>query len=180
MKLIAKLLIAPLMAVGLAAMPTAPAQAAADPAPVYVKWWGWKGVHFTYRLTRAAKILNREVYDGCGGYPAVWEPPRELRISHPMAPSNYELKDLHVKYMGGYTPNIHVPHGIHPGMRTKRALRLLGSDRIKVKNEWRNAWIEVRPNGRTLLIFGSQGKVQMAAVVVRKKFAVRLANNPGC
>lgn len=171
------LLLLPLL-LGLLLIPAPGANAAGD---VHVGWGGWRKIDFGMKLTRAAKILHREAYDGCGGYPLVQPPPRQLLIGHPMTPLPYDLAKVRVDYLGGYAPNIHVPHGIHPGMRVRRALRLMGPDRHEVTAEYTHGWYELGPHGNhALLIKTRDGKVVEAAVMGNRKQATALIKNPGC
>ena len=174
---LARILILPLLLGCLLAV-SGPAQAAPD---VRVGFGGWGKIDFGIKLQRAARILDRKVYDGCGGKPAVYPSPRGLSISHPFARYGYSIKKMRVTYMGGYGSNIHGPHGIHPGMRLGRALNLMGTDRHKLVGEYVTGWYEMGPRGKhALVIQGYEGKVSQVAVVKSRKIAKRVATNPGC
>lgn len=151
--------------------------------PAHVGWAGWneKGIRFHMTIKEAADKLGLEAYDGCGGSPSVYPAPRRLFIGHPLAGFDYDLDTIQVAYLGGYTRNIHVPHGIHPGMRVHRALTLMGPDAVKARSQYTHGWYEVGPHGTHAMFIQARGKrVTQAGVVWNKQFAKRIIKSPGC
>jgi hypothetical protein len=174
---IATVLVLPLLVAALF-LPSGSASAAKD---VYVPFGGWGKIEFGMKVKRAARILDRKALDRCGGTPIVSPAPYGLVLGHPMANSGYSMDRVRVTYQGGYAPNIHGPHGIHPGMSLRRALNLMGPDRHRVVGDYVTGWYEMGPRGRrALVIQGYDGTVTQVAVVKNRKIAKRIATNPGC
>lgn len=149
----------------------------------YVGWAGWneKGIRFHMTVKEAAEILGRQAYDGCGGSPGVYPSPRRLFIGHPLSPLDTDIDKVQVAYMGGYTRNIHVPHGIHPGMRLSGALKRMGSDAVRVVGKYARGYYEMGPNGtHAMFIQVRERRVSQVGVVWSKRFAVRMVKSPGC